>query len=46
MRSLWQWLCTALIAQPFYSEEIRGIRLACQMCRHRLPHLAPFDPNA
>jgi hypothetical protein len=43
MRTLSNWIGTALVAQPFYSDEIRLVQLLLQTWRHRLPHSDRFD---
>lgn len=40
MRNLLHWIGTAIDTQPFYSEEIRLVRLAIATWRFRLPGVA------
>lgn len=39
MRNLKHWIGAALLAQPFYAEEIRMVGLIAQAWRFRLPSL-------
>lgn len=40
MRNLKHWIGAALLAQPFYAEEIRMIALVAQTSRFGLPNIA------
>lgn len=45
MRTLRHWIGAALVAQPFYSEEIKLVQLMFQTWSPRLPHLDLFRAN-
>ena len=44
MRKLLHWLDAAIVAQPFYADEINALRMAVEVWRYRLPLIDRHQP--